>query len=105
MPVRRERVPANECKKRGGGRWRAEVGAIHPKLLRMVQRFLKAGILEDGVFTASEEGTPQGGRVSPVLSNIYLHYGLDLWFEKRFAKECTGKAYLIRFADGTPVQA
>ena len=70
-----------------------------PKLLRIVQRFLKAGILEDGVFTASEEGTPQGGLVSPVLSNIYLHYVLDLWFEKRFAKGCTGKAYLIRFAD------
>ena len=70
-----------------------------PKLLRIVQRFLKAGILEDGVFTASEEGTPQGGLVSPVLSNIYLHYVLDLWFEKRFAKGCTGKAYLTRFAD------
>lgn len=70
-----------------------------PKLLRMVQRFLKAGILEDGVFTASEEGTPQGGLVSPVLSNIYLHYVLDLWFEKRFARGCEGNAYLIRYAD------
>jgi len=70
-----------------------------PNLLRMVQRFLKAGILEDGVFMASEEGTPQGGLVSPVLSNIYLHYVLDLWFERRFARGCTGKAYLIRFAD------
>ncbi len=46
-----------------------------PKLLRMVQRFLKAGIMEDGRFTASEEGAPQGGLVSPVLSNVYLHYG------------------------------
>jgi group II intron reverse transcriptase/maturase len=70
-----------------------------PNLLRMVQRFLKAGILEDGVFTASDEGTPQGGLVSPVLSNIYLHYVLDLWFEKRFARDCAGKAYLIRYAD------
>ncbi len=70
-----------------------------PKLLRIVQRFLKAGILEDGVFTASVEGTPQGGLVSPVLSNIYLHYVLDLWFEKRFARDCAGRAYLIRFAD------
>ena len=42
-----------------------------PKLLRMIQRFLKAGIMEDGRFTASEEGAPQGGLVSPVLSNIY----------------------------------
>jgi len=71
-----------------------------PRLLRIVQRFLKAGIMEDGVYTASgEEGTPQGGLVSPVLSNIYLHYVLDLWFEKRYAGSCAGKAYLIRFAD------
>ncbi len=70
-----------------------------PKLLRMIQRFLKAGIMEDGRFTASEEGAPQGGLVSPVLSNVYLHYVLDLWFERRFARECEGKAYLIRYAD------
>ena len=70
-----------------------------PNLLRIIQRFLKAGILEDGVFTAGEEGTPQGGLVSPVLSNIYLHYVLDLWFEKRFARRCAGKAFLIRYAD------
>jgi retron-type reverse transcriptase len=69
------------------------------KLLRVVKRFLKAGIMEDGVFTASGEGTPQGGLVSPVLSNVYLHYVLDLWFEKRFARGCAGKAYLIRYAD------
>jgi group II intron reverse transcriptase/maturase len=49
-----------------------------PNLLRIIDRFLKAGIMEDGVFTASEEGTPQGGLVSPVLSTIYLHYVLDL---------------------------
>jgi RNA-directed DNA polymerase len=70
-----------------------------PKLLRIVQRFLKAGIMDDGVFTASEEGTPQGGLVSPVLSNSSLHYVLDLWFEKRFARGCEGKACLIRYAD------
>lgn len=68
-------------------------------LLRIIRRFLKAGILEDSVFTASEEGTPQGGLVSPVLSNIYLHYVLDLWFEKRFARSCEGRAHLIRYAD------
>lgn len=70
-----------------------------PKLVRIVQRFLKAGVLEDGVFSATVEGTPQGGLVSPVLSNIYLHYVLDLWFEKRFARQCHGKAFLIRYAD------
>jgi len=70
-----------------------------PRLLRIIQRFLKAGIMEDGIFTSSVEGTPQGGLVSPVLSNIYLHYVLDLWFEQRFAKHCAGKAFLIRYAD------
>jgi RNA-directed DNA polymerase len=70
-----------------------------PNLLRVIQRFLKAGILEDGVFYASDEGTPQGGLVSPVLANIYLHYVLDLWFEQRFAQGCRGKAFLVRYAD------
>lgn len=70
-----------------------------PVLLRTLQRFLKAGVMEDGAFIASESGTPQGGLVSPVLSNIYLHYVLDLWFEKRFARECAGRAHLIRYAD------
>jgi group II intron reverse transcriptase/maturase len=70
-----------------------------PMFLRLINRFLKAGVLEDGVFQASEIGTPQGGLVSPVLSNIYLHYVLDLWFEKRFRTTCRGKAYLIRYCD------
>jgi group II intron reverse transcriptase/maturase len=70
-----------------------------PNLLRIVHRFLKAGVMEDGVFANSDEGAPQGGLVSPVLSNIYLHYVLDLWFEKRFARKCAGRAYLIRYAD------
>jgi len=60
---------------------------------------MKAGTLEDVVFTASEEGTPQRGLVSPALSNIYLHYVLDLWFEKRFARGCEGRACLIHYAD------
>jgi len=61
-------------------------------LLRIIRRFLKAGVLEDGAFHASEQGTPQGGLVSPVLANIYLHYVLDVWFERRFARQCEGKA-------------
>ena len=69
------------------------------RLLRIITRFLKAGVLEDGVFSASEEGTPQGGLVSPVLSNIYLHYVLDLWFLKRYRRSCRGEAHLVRFAD------
>lgn len=70
-----------------------------PNFLRIIRRFLKAGVIEDGVFDATLEGTPQGGLVSPVLANIYLHYVLDLWFEKRFARQCRGKAYLVRYAD------
>ena len=70
-----------------------------PRILRTIHRFLKAGVLEDGMFSATEEGTPQGGLVSPVLSNIYLHYVLDWWFEGGYAKECRGRAYMIRYAD------
>ena len=70
-----------------------------PRFLRIIDRFLKAGVLEDGMVSASEQGTPQGGLVSPALANIYLHYVLDVWFEKRFAKSCRGKAYLVRYAD------
>jgi len=55
--------------------------------------------MEVGAFRATVEETPQGGLVSPVLSNIYLHYVLNLWFEKKYAKRCRGKAYLIRYAD------
>ena len=70
-----------------------------PCFVRIIQRFLKAGVMEDGAVSASEEGTPQGGLVSPVLANIYLHYVLDMWFEIRYARTCRGKAYLVRYAD------
>jgi RNA-directed DNA polymerase len=70
-----------------------------PNVLRLIRRFLKAGVMEDGAFSASEEDTPQGGLMSPVLSNSYLHYVLDLWFEKRFAPSCQGTAFYVRFAD------
>ena len=55
--------------------------------------------MEDGLTRASEEGTPQGGVLSPLLSNVYLHYALDLWFERRFRKSCRGEAYFFRYAD------
>ena len=61
--------------------------------------FSKRDVLEDGVFEAAEEGTPQGGVISPLLANIYLHYTLDLWFTRGFRKSCEGGARLIRYAD------
>jgi RNA-directed DNA polymerase len=69
------------------------------RILRYIKRFLGAGIQEDGHHRASERGTPQGGVVSPLLANIYLHYTLDLWFTRRYRKRCEGKARLIRYAD------
>jgi RNA-directed DNA polymerase len=68
-------------------------------VLRMVKRFLRAGVMEDGELLVSDEGAPQGGTISPLLSNLYLHYTLDIWFEKVFRKSCAGFARLIRFAD------
>ena len=69
------------------------------RIQRMVKRFLRAGISEDGSVTISDEGTPQGGVISPLLANIYLHYVLDLWFEKVYRNSCGGYARLIRYAD------
>ncbi len=69
------------------------------RIQRMVKRFLKAGVAEDGSVIVSDEGTPQGGVISPLLANIYLHYALDLWFEKVYRKSCKGVARLIRYAD------
>jgi RNA-directed DNA polymerase len=69
------------------------------RVLRMIERFLKAGVLEDGAVQVSETGTVQGGVISPLLGNVYLHYTLDLWFERAFRKNCAGKARLIRVAD------
>jgi group II intron reverse transcriptase/maturase len=69
------------------------------RIQRMVKRFLKAGVQEDGSITRSDTGTPQGGVISPLLANIYLHYALDLWFEKVVRKHSTGFARMIRYAD------
>jgi RNA-directed DNA polymerase len=70
-----------------------------PVILSLIGKWLKAGAMQDGVVVRSEEGTPQGGPISCVLANIYLHYTLDLWFEKKFKPQCRGEAYLVRFVD------
>lgn len=69
------------------------------RILRMVKRFLKAGIIEEGINRDNEIGTPQGGSISPLISNIYLHYVLDLWFEKVYRSNCKAKADMIRYCD------
>lgn len=70
-----------------------------PVILHLIGKWLKAGIMINGVVTRNEDGTPQGGPISPILANIYLHYVLDLWFEKKCKKYLQGEAYMIRFAD------
>lgn len=69
-------------------------------LLRLIKKWLKAGVLDtDGQVIHPATGTPQGGIVSPILANVYLHYALDLWFEKVIKKRCQGEACLLRYAD------
>lgn len=67
--------------------------------LRYIVRFLKSGIIEDMKYYESDKGTPQGGLISPVLANVYLHYVLDMWFDKVVKKRCKGEAYIVRYAD------
>lgn len=69
------------------------------KFIDIVRKFLKAGIMESGKYLNSEKGTPQGNGASPVLANVYLHYVLDIWFEKIVKNEMRGQCYLIRYAD------
>ncbi len=69
------------------------------RVIRLIIRMLKSGIMEDGLVRATEEGTPQGSILSPLLSNIYLHYVLDLWFSRRVSRQSRGEAYYFRFAD------
>lgn len=69
------------------------------RFLEIIRRFLKAGIMEQGKLIDTEQGSPQGNGASPVLANVYLHYVLDLWFEKAIKPYCTGEAHVIRYAD------
>ena len=70
-----------------------------PSFLLLIRRFLKAGYMDAGMFVTTERGTPQGGNLSPVLSNIFLHYMLDLWFEKKIKPQAKGSCYMVRYAD------
>jgi RNA-directed DNA polymerase len=68
-------------------------------LQRLIGKWLNAGVLEDGCVTHPEKGSPQGGVVSPMLSNVFLHYVLDEWFEREVQPRLKGRSFLIRYAD------
>jgi RNA-directed DNA polymerase len=68
-------------------------------LLRLIGKWLNAGVLEDGCITHPDTGSPQGGVVSPMLSNVFLHYVLDEWFEREVQPRLKGRSFLIRYAD------
>src|SRR5262249_23240108 len=70
-----------------------------PVILRLIGKWLRAGVMQDGVVVRTRAGVSQGNPISPVLANVYLHYVLDLWFERRFKRDCRGEARLIRFVD------
>jgi group II intron reverse transcriptase/maturase len=70
-----------------------------PRIIRLIQKWLKAGVLEDGVVTVSEKGTGQGSVISPLLANVYLHYVFDLWAERWRRHEATGGMMIVRYAD------
>jgi retron-type reverse transcriptase len=74
------------------------------RVVRLIQKWLNAGVLEDGKHLRVEEGTPQGGSASPLFANIYLHYAFDLWVQTWRRKRAQGDVIVVRFADGTPVQ-
>src|ERR1700726_3043424 len=73
------------------------------RIIRLVQKWLRAGILEDGVVTVEEKGTGQGSVISPLLANVYLHYVFDLWAERWRRREATGDMIMVRYADDTVV--
>jgi len=70
-----------------------------PRILSLIKKWLKAGVMEGGAYEESEVGTPQGGSISVLLSNLYLHYVLDLWFEKAIKPRLEGECYLVRYID------
>ena len=69
------------------------------RIIRLLRKWMKAGVLEDGVFQASERGTGQGSVISPLLANIYLHYAFDLWANRWRQREATGNMIIVRYAD------
>jgi len=67
--------------------------------IRYVKRFLKAGVMEEGKYWETDKGVPQGGSISPILANVYLHYVVDMWFAESIEKKLRGEGYMVRYAD------
>ena len=70
-----------------------------PNIIWLVKKFLKAGVMDDGEFNATDEGSPQGSIVSPILANIYMHFVLTLWYKIKIGKQCKGDNFLVNYAD------
>ncbi len=70
-----------------------------PRILRLIQKWLKAGVMDAGEYQETNEGTPQGAVISPLLANVYLHYVFDLWAHQWRVRHATGKVTLVRYAD------
>jgi RNA-directed DNA polymerase len=70
-----------------------------PRIIRLIKKWLKAGVLEDGIVAVSDRGTGQGTAISPLLANIYLHYAHDLWAESWRRREAAGDIIIVRYAD------
>ncbi|WP_348643218.1 reverse transcriptase domain-containing protein [Mesorhizobium sp. B2-1-3A] len=71
----------------------------HQRVIRLIQKWLKAGVLEEGIVTTSEQGTGQGSVASPLLANLYLHYVFDLWANRWRQRSATGDMIIVRYAD------
>ncbi len=69
------------------------------RLVHLIMRMVRAGVMEDGKLHEAKEGTPQGGVISPLLANIYLHYVFDLWVQSWRKKHARGAVYVVRYAD------
>ena len=75
------------------------IGSEIERMVRLIQKWLKAGVMEDGQWFETKEGTPQGAVISPLLANLYLHYVLDLWVEAWRKKVARGEVIIVRYAD------
>src|SRR5438552_14425309 len=76
-----------------------EYRVADPRILRLIQKWLKAGVMEEGKWSEAKAGSPQGSVISPLLANIYLHYTFDLWVNAWRKKYAQGEVVVIRFAD------